>query len=490
MKKKTQIRLYSLLGVIAIVVFILLGRASSKMSNQERTFVILSTNDMHAQIDKFPALATAIAACRDTVDVVLIDAGDRTTGNAFVDLVEHYKPMYELMNHVKYDAVIYGNHEFDKGLENLAAVNTQVTFPVLGANITSHTNAFPQPAGYHIVEVAGAKVAFVGVVGNDDNGHPSGKDESYVGVEFASPKITAQTYAKLRSECDMLVLVSHCGLERDMEFAASEYSKGYDMVVSAHSHDVANQTINNVLISQTGCRLKSIGATTVKIDKNGKISLSNRIVPLSTYSPDAEVAKMVAGYFDNPDLKVPIGSAESDFDVVALQNLFAESIRSRTNSNIGIYHQGGVRIETLAKGDIPLSAVLNAEPFGSYVATASMTVAQIEEMIIAKFNDKENLSEAHIIDLIATTPYTIVTNDEGDAVDVIFPNLDPKRLYTVAMGDYIFKRYKGLNYKSGEVKDILITDILKNHISKHNPLKPDSNNYQNIIKQEALPVLE
>ncbi len=489
MKKRTQIRLYAVLGVLAVVVFIMLGRVATQQS-QERTFVILSTNDMHAQIDKFPALASAIAACRDTIDVVLVDAGDRTTGNAFVDLVEHLKPMYDLMNHVGYDVATYGNHEFDKGLENLAAVDRQASFPILGANITSHTNVFPQPAGYHVEEVAGVKIAFVGVVGNDDNGHPSGKDECYEGVEFASPQISAQTYAKLREECDMLVLVSHCGLERDTEFANSELAKGYDMVISAHSHDVANETINNILVTQTGSRLKNIGATTVKIDKDGNISLSHKVVPLSTYKADETVAKMVEEYYNNPELNVPIGQAASDFNVTALQNLFTEAIRSRTNCNIGIYHQGGVRIEKIAEGDIPLSALLNAEPFGSYVSTAKMSVAQIKEMIITKFNDKENITEAHEVDLIATTPYTIVTNAEGDAVDVIFPRLDAKRIYKVATGDYIFKRYKGLNYSEGEVTNLLITDVLHDYISKRSPLKPDSEVYQNIVTQESLSATE
>ena len=53
---------------------------------RERTLVLLSTNDMHAKIQRFPQLAAAVAACRDTLpDALLVDAGDRWTGNAYVD---------------------------------------------------------------------------------------------------------------------------------------------------------------------------------------------------------------------------------------------------------------------------------------------------------------------------------------------------------------------------------------------------------------------
>ena len=56
---------------------------------RERTLVLLSTNDMHAKIQNFPRLASAVEACRDTAQlVVLVDAGDRWTGNAYVDMAQ------------------------------------------------------------------------------------------------------------------------------------------------------------------------------------------------------------------------------------------------------------------------------------------------------------------------------------------------------------------------------------------------------------------
>ncbi len=477
--KKMKFALPLIAVGVALMTFVAL---SFRNNSKEQIFVILSTNDMHSQIDKFPAMATAIEACRDTVDVVLVDAGDRCTGNAFVDLVDLYAPMYELMNKLDYDVAVYGNHEFDKGQANLARVDAQASFPILGANIKSNTAQFPQPIGHHIVEVGGKKIAFVGVVSNYDNGHPSGKAESYEGLEFVNPHTTAAEWAHLRQDCDMLVMLSHCGLERDEEFAASEYSKGYDMVVSAHSHDMANEVINGVLVSQTGSRLKNIGATTVTIAADGSVKLSHRNVPISNYEPDAEFAAMVEGYYQNPELNAKIGTAAADFSDVALRNLFAETIRKRTNSNIGLYHSGGVRIEQMKAGDISLATVLNAEPFGSTIATAKMSVDELKELIMTKFNDKQNLSEAHYIDLVTTVPYTVITDAEsGDAVDIDFPTLTTKRIYTVAMGDYIYKSYRGLKCREGKISDILITDVLRDFITSTKAITPDIANYQSIV---------
>ncbi|MBP3682482.1 MAG: bifunctional metallophosphatase/5'-nucleotidase, partial [Rikenellaceae bacterium] len=57
----------SLIFVLSIVV---IGWSQQPV----RRVVVLSTNDVHGAIQQFPRLATAIAECRDTAEVVLVDA--------------------------------------------------------------------------------------------------------------------------------------------------------------------------------------------------------------------------------------------------------------------------------------------------------------------------------------------------------------------------------------------------------------------------------
>ena len=57
---------------------IVVAAVAAACAPRERTLVVLSTNDMHAKIQRFPQLAAAVGACRDTAQlVVLVDAGDR-----------------------------------------------------------------------------------------------------------------------------------------------------------------------------------------------------------------------------------------------------------------------------------------------------------------------------------------------------------------------------------------------------------------------------
>ena len=83
---------------IFLGISLLLCAALCACAPREKVVIILSTNDIHAQIQNFPQLATAVAECRDTASVILVDAGDRWTGNAYVDQAEGRRPVLELMN--------------------------------------------------------------------------------------------------------------------------------------------------------------------------------------------------------------------------------------------------------------------------------------------------------------------------------------------------------------------------------------------------------
>ncbi|MBQ5619810.1 MAG: metallophosphoesterase, partial [Alistipes sp.] len=173
----------NLLRTLVLVVVVLLAL---QLTRREQTLVILSTNDMHGKIQRFPHFTTAVEACRDTVDrVLLVDAGDRWTGNAYVDKVSlPGRPIVELMNEVGYDVVTLGNHEFDFGQAHLGGVlDSLCRFEVVCANVESDTTTFAPVAPYTIVERGGVKIGVVGVVTYyEGQGTPAGNKSSYVGL--------------------------------------------------------------------------------------------------------------------------------------------------------------------------------------------------------------------------------------------------------------------------------------------------------------------
>ena len=140
-------------------VLIVTAAIAAACAPRERTLVLLSTNDMHAKIRNFPRLAAAVEACRDTAQlVVLVDAGDRWTGNAYVDrAATPGMPMIALMNGLGYDVATLGNHEFDHGQAFLGRMIDSMDFEVVCANVVSDTCTFPPLPPYTVLEEGGFK---------------------------------------------------------------------------------------------------------------------------------------------------------------------------------------------------------------------------------------------------------------------------------------------------------------------------------------------
>ncbi len=436
-----------------------------------REIVILSTNDMHASIKNFPRLATAVKECRDTVTTLLVDAGDRWTGNAFVDLApEPRKPIIDLMNELGYDVVTFGNHEFDGGSGFLRDMLSKQKFATVCANIEVFEGDFPKIPPYVIIEADGAKIAFAGAVTNYANGYPDGKAESFVGLRFPDPQQrAAEVASELKGRCDVAVLLSHMGYVKDMELAA--VNDGYDLIISGHTHVLADTLVNRTVIGQTRKSLIAVGATTIRMKGRKIKSIEYQNHMLTDFEPDSLFAERVAEITSDPHLNEAVGENAERLDHVGLGKMQAEIVRDAVDAEVGFYHYGGVRLAELPAGAVSRATLFDLEPFFSTVASMTMTPAQMRKMIISKFNDTGNVKESHRVDLYSTTPYTIVTDRRGEAVDVHFASLREGRKYRVAMCNYIAETYKDIDAEEKIIHDdILVLDRCIDFFEKNSPV--------------------
>ncbi len=466
--------------------FLIAGMAAAAACTpRETTLVLLSTNDMHARIQQFPRLAAAVAACRDTVQrVVLVDAGDRWTGNAYVDKAPTPgMPVIALMNRLGYDVATLGNHEFDFGQAFLGRLIDSMAFEVVCANLRSDTCTFPQLPPYVVVERQGLRIGFVGVVTNYEGpGHPAGNAANFDGLEFPDPQQMARRYAEeLRPKVDVLVLVSHMGDDRDAELLASETR--YDVVIGGHTHELRDTLVGGTLLTQSGKNLANVGVTTIRLRGKRVEHVDYRVVSLETCDPDPDFQAEVDRYYADPELNRPVGAFSATADAWGVANWMAGAVADEADAEVGFYHVGGVRLDSIPAGGMSTARIYDLEPFGTEIAVMRMTPADMRRMILAKYNDTENRKEAHRIDLVSTTPYEILTDARDSALDVRFPKLREGRSYRVAISDYVFKNYRDVHYAEGEITGVKVADVLLEELEEKSPLGPDNRPRQRIVRQ-------
>ena len=461
-----------------------LTAAAVACAPRERTLVLLSTNDMHAKIQRFPHLAAAVAACRDTVTTLLLDAGDRWTGNAYVDLAQTPgMPVIALMNRLGYDAATLGNHEFDHGQAFLGRMLDSMSFEVVCANVVSDTCTFPQLPPSVVIERDGIRIGIVGAVTNYEGpGHPAGNASCFEGLSFPDPQAKAsECAAALRPDVDVLVLLSHMGDDRDAELLARETR--FDVILGGHTHEEVDTLVNGTLLTQTGKDLQCVGVTTIRLRGRKIAGIDYRLVPLGGYAPDPEYQAEVDRCYADERLNRPVGSFASAADKAGLANWMASAAAAEAGAEVGFYHIGGVRLDSIPAGGIGTARIYDLEPFGTQIAVMRMTPRQMERMIVAKYN--EPTREGHRLDLVSTTPYEILVNEADSAVGVRFPQLRGGRSYRVAVSDYVYKNYQGLEYADGEITGVKVADVLLRRLETDSPLTPDNRVRQRIVRSPA-----
>ena len=443
-------------------------------------FVILSTNDVHASLENVARLSTAVKECRDTVFTIVVDAGDRWTGNAYVDLAENRLPIIKLMNAIGYDVATLGNHDFDPGQEVLDRAVEHANFDVICANMSSLGNSLNNiESRKRIVTPEGIAVDFIGVVTSYANGHPDGNDVNFEGLKFDDPQIVAERECK-KSNGDVKVLLSHMGDDRDMELAA-RYG-GYNIIIGGHTHAVLDTLINGTTIGQTGRKLKNVGVTRVKMRGSKVVNIEYDNISLNKYEKNAAIEGLIADIQANPALEKVVGSMAHSINHVGLCNLQTTIIKEATNAEIGIYHRGGVRIiEGLPKGDVTIKTLFDNEPFFSQVHTMLMTPAQLRKLIISKYNDTVNAKESHVVDLYATTPYNIIVDENDMAYDVVFPQLKEGRKYRIAIADYVARNYPNLECEDEVRTPLLVYDLDVAYFKANSPVAISSESKQSVI---------
>ena len=434
---------------------------------------------MHASLDNVARLATAVEECRDTVFTIVVDAGDRWTGNAYVDLAEGRLPMIQLMNAVGYDVATLGNHDFDPGQQVLDNAVDKAKFAVVCANMESEgewLDGVEESA--QIVTPKGVKVDFVGVVTSYSNGHPDGNDSNFEGLKFEDPQIVAEREGD-DSDGDVKVLLSHMGHDRDL--ALAERYSGYDVIIGGHTHKLLDTVVNGTVVGQTQRKLKYVGVTKVKMRGDRVVSVEYENIPLKNYAKNEAVEKMIAEIEANPASREVVGSMAHSTNHVGLCNLQTKIIKEATGADIGIYHRGGVRIiEGLPEGDVTVKTLFDNEPFFSQVHLCEMTPAQLRKLIVEKYNDTVNAKESHCIDLYATTPYRIITDENDMAYDVRFPRLKEGEKYKVAVADYVARNYKHFECENEVRLPLLVYDLDKAYFEKNSPVRISNKPLQSV----------
>ncbi|TKS56144.1 bifunctional metallophosphatase/5'-nucleotidase [Mesohalobacter halotolerans] len=243
----------------------------------DKHITILHTNDVHSHIDPFPqnhrkfpnrggvsrrySLIQQIKA--KNPNTLLLDAGDAFQGTPYFNFYGG-ELEYKLMSKMGYQASTIGNHEFDNGIDNIAAQLQHAKFDLLNANYDlSNTSLDGLVRPYQIYEVEGISIGVFGL-GIELDGLVSKK--LYKETQYLNPVEVAQDQVKILKQdhqCDLVICLSHLGYDyqsdKISDIKLAEQTQDIDLIIGGHTHTfldkpskVLNQAGKITLINQVG----------------------------------------------------------------------------------------------------------------------------------------------------------------------------------------------------------------------------------------------
>ncbi len=205
-------------------------------------------------------------ARREVENTLLFDGGDFLHGTAMGDfVVERRKqapqalqvhPMIAAMNHLRYDAVTLGNHDFDRGVDVLLSAVEQAEFPIVSANVVlkkgdnpAHDSTFMPPFTIlnriFLDEEGEENLLRIGVIGflPPNSIHASSKARPLPDTrDIVQAARDFVPHLRARG-VDLVVALAHSGIgpaahHEGMENALIPLSKidGIDVIIGGHSH--------------------------------------------------------------------------------------------------------------------------------------------------------------------------------------------------------------------------------------------------------------
>ncbi|MGG0644972.1 5'-nucleotidase C-terminal domain-containing protein [Sporosarcina gallistercoris] len=397
--------------------------------------MVMHMNDHHAYLDNFPYISTVVNELRaNNENNILVHGGDVFSGDLYWN---KYKGQADtvMMNYLGFDAVTFGNHEFDEGGSHDAMKNyvMAANFPVLGANVdTSAEPAFKdlQKRGVYeeaqggsiydgtIKTINGEKVGIFGLTTEETSTISS---PNKVKLEDYVEKAKATVAAFETKGVNKIIALTHLGIHESAEYgndqALAKAVPGIDVIVGGHSHTelkepiaISHESGSQTLIVQAGEYANNLGTLDVKFNPKGEVYWEHGElikIDTKTMKVDQKAAGVLAPFKQGKEQlkKESIGvesevllDAKRDSSNVGessirhnetnLGNIIADAMLWKAKSMpnlqgetiVSMQNGGGIRT-SIEAGTISVGSIVQVLPFGNPLAIVKSNGAEIKQAL-------------------------------------------------------------------------------------------------------------
>lgn len=371
---------------------------------------LLNINDFHGRIDenttKFATTVERLRARAGEDNTLFLSAGDNIGASLFASSLAEDNPTIDVLNALDLATSAVGNHEFDRGAEDLfGRVEDRADFSYLGANVYDKGTETPAMQEYATFEVGEVTVGVIGAITQETPSlvSPAGIAD----LDFGDPVEAVNRVAdqlsdgdEANGEADVLVAEFHEGASAgtpdgstpEEEIAAggvfaeiaTETSAEVDAIFTGHTHKeyawnipVPGEAGRTRPVLQTGSYGENIGQIVLTVDSaTGEVeayrqrNVARAATENLAFPRVAEVKEITdAALAEAEEIgNQPVGEITADITTAysggrrddraaesTLGGLVANALRDGVadfaDPDLGLTNPGGLRADLLFDGD-------------------------------------------------------------------------------------------------------------------------------------------
>ena len=495
-----------------IFFFLMLLCSSLCASAQRLEFRVIETSDVHGSFFPYDLIerkpkAGSMARVSSYVKrlrqqygnrLLLLDNGDILQGQPvsyysnFMDTTD-INIAAQVINYMHYDAETIGNHDVEPGHKVYDRWLSEVSCPVLGANVIDTRSGKPYLKPYTILERQGCRIAVFGMI---TPAIPNWLAPNiWSGLRFDEMVSTAKYWMKVMREnekADVVIGLFHSGksggittptYEEDASEKVAQEVPGFDLVLFGHDHTrhcdkVANTAGDSVLCMDPANNAITVSDATIALEKeNGRWGVKNvdgRLYDVTQEHIDEDYISHFKAYTDKVDsfanekigeFKNTISTADSYFGNSAFNDLILNLQLQITHADVAFNAPLSFNA-TIKAGPVYMSDMFKLYKYENMLYVMRLTGDEIRKHLEMSYDlwmntmkspddhllllDKRTSGDAQRLgfknfsfnfDAAAGIDYTVdVTKPDGQKVTILRMSngepFDPHKWYRVAVNSY------------------------------------------------------
>lgn len=459
----------------------------------------------------------------DNMGTGVLSTGDNIGASTYTSSSQNDKPTLDVLNAIGVQTSAVGNHEFDKGIDDLTGrVSDAADFPYSAANVYDKgtENVVDGLDEYSIVDVGGVSIAVIGVVTKDTASLVS--PDGIADLDFGDPTDAVNRVAEdlenlpEDEQPDMTVVEAHLGASsteslEDAKASNAEFKKlvteadaSVDAMFTGHTHmpyafeaPVPGEPDRTRPVIEAGSYGEYVGQVTMRVDGNSNWQASGiDLIDTEDKSYDSEVVDKVAGIISDAEEKAKelgsevTGTISEDITRATkdgkedrgaestLGNLVADALKEGVEetqleeADFGITNAGGLRTDLLCddiyntedKCEVTVAELNGVLPFANDHGVVTLK----GEDVIGVFEEQWQPDDASrpFLHLGVSDDVDVVYDSDADkgehvkSVKVDGEEIDPNKDYRVATLSFLAAG--GDNYTSfakGDFEQSGLTDF-------------------------------